>query len=567
VAGSAALLAASGVSIGLGGARVAGAQPRSPAVLKISLIWSASFLNDHHAFGLSSPVVAALPRGAAAVAGDRSGHIYAIYLKPGATGGPVTAWTVTTKGPDGPIGVDSSPSSEGGDVYVGVGYAGQRGGGYEAINPNGSQKWFRDAANPATDPTRDAGVAAGLTVASLQSQTAVVGPSLGQNTYVWNAASGKRLSGFPWYQADTNFSTAAVADVEGNGRNQIVEGGNTTAGTSYGTTYADGGQIRILGETGNAATPKQPNSGTSCVYKIDQGVDSSPALGDIFSGRPGIVVGTSTERPDKTSTDDLFGLNGACHKMWQAKLVGATTSSPALADVLDNGLLQVVEGTESGYVYCLSASSGAVHWRTKVPGEVVGGVVTVDLGSGAQDVIVPSTLGAFILNGKTGALVQALETTIGLQNSPLVTDDPNGTIGITIAGAAYGPHAVMEHFEIVGSDGSEVTAAGTWPEFHHDPQLSGNANVATADNLAITTRSLPAGSVGTTYAVKLKASGGTGPYVWSRPGGSKPPGLGFSTNGSWSGIPTKVGTYTVLIRVTDATGTRVTVKLSIVIAT
>jgi nitroreductase len=33
----------------------------------------------------------------------------------------------------------------------------------------------------------------------------------------------------------------------------------------------------------------------------------------------------------------------------------------------------------------------------------------------------------------------------------------------------------VEHFELTGSDGALATEAGSWPEFHHDPQLTGNA--------------------------------------------------------------------------------------------
>jgi len=182
------------------------------------LVWTASFPNDHLPFALSSPVVAQLPGGPAAVVGDRSGHVFAVYLTPRANGASIVAWAVTTRGPHGPVGVDSSPSTRDGIVFFGIGWAGERGvGGYEAINPNGSRRWFRLAVNPVTDPTRDAGVAAGLTVGILQSQVAVVGPSLGQRTYVLNASSGALLRGFPWFQADTEYSTAAIADVEGQG--------------------------------------------------------------------------------------------------------------------------------------------------------------------------------------------------------------------------------------------------------------------------------------------------------------------------------------------------------------
>ncbi|HXY43613.1 MAG TPA: hypothetical protein VEH29_05470, partial [Acidimicrobiales bacterium] len=530
--------AAAAVSI-TGRDGVAGAQPASAARVNFTLVWTDSFPSDHRPFALSSPVLAELPNGPAAVVGDRSGHVFAVYLSNGRR-----AWAITTQGPNGPIGVDSSPSSFDGVVYFGIGWAGEHGGGYEAINSNGSVRWFRYAVNPASDPVKDAGVAAGLTVGSLQSQDALVGPSLGQNTYLFNASSGTRLRGFPWFQADTNFSTAAVADVEGNGQNQIIEGGNTTAGTVFHTTYINGGQIRILQETGNRGHLAQPNAGLYCEYTTDQGVDSSPAVGDILNGQPGIVVGTSTERPDRSTTDDVIAINSACHRAWQTTLDGATTSSPALADVLGNGHLQVIEGTQNGYVYCLNSLTGYVHWETQVPGIVIGGVVTTNLGNGYQDVIVPSTAGAFILDGKTGRIVQTLEHSVGLQNSPLVTEDPNGTIGITVAGysgAASTQHAVIEHFEVLGSNGSDVTEAGAWPEFHHDPQLSGDANVPAADNLAITTKLLPQAKVGVAYRSGFRAAGGASPYSWMMISGATPPGLTLSRAGVWSGTPTRRG--------------------------
>jgi outer membrane protein assembly factor BamB len=556
--------AAAGISLEPGA--VASAQPGAAADLQVSLVWRTAITADHRPFALSSPVVVDLPGGPAAVAGDRSGHVYAIYLKPGARGGPVRAWTVTTPGA---IGVDSSPSAIGGVVYFGVGWAGQPGGGYEAVNPTGKVRWFRDAVNPPTDPTKYARVAAGLTIGSLQSETALVGPSLGQNTYAFNASSGARLKGFPWFQGDTNFSTAAVADVEGNGRNQIVEGGNTTAGFAFHTQYVNGGQIRILEETGDNGHADKPGAAVDCKYQTDQGVDSSPAVGDFLNGRPGIVVGTSTERKDVSTTDDLIAINGACHKVWKTTLDGATTSSPALADVLGNGQLQVVEGTENGYVYALTSLTGKVLWRTHVPGSVIGGVVTADFGNGHQDVIVPSTSGAYILDGRSGKIVKTLESFIGLQNSPLVTDDPNGRIGITIAGYSNGPsgqEAVMEHFEILGSNGAGVTAAGAWPEFHHDPQLSGNANVAMADNLHITSKALPAATKNVPYDTGVHAMGGTSPYIWTRIGGTKPPGLTFSRSGTWRGTPTRPGTYHFTVRVTDGRLTKSTLNLTIRVA-
>jgi outer membrane protein assembly factor BamB len=568
----------------------AGAQPPRSAVskpstglpLEIKLVWSASYPKDHAPFALSSPVVADVKGGRAVVVGDRSGHVYAVYLTPNSKGQARGAWEVTAHGPNGVVGIDSSPSTYDGVVYFGVGWRGQRGvGGYEAIKPNGLRMWLKKSINPPGDPG-DVGVSAGLSLGILQSQTTVVGPSQGQNTYLLQPSNGKTLKGFPWFQADTVFATPAIADVRDNGQNQIIEDGNTTAGHAYHTSYINGGQVRILKETGNGGNAKQPNDGMYCQFTTNQGADSSPAVGDILAGgKPGIVFGTSTERANRSETDQLMAINGDCRLQWRTTLNGATTPSPAFADVMGNDQLQVVEGTQNGWVYALNSETGKILWSNQMPrGIVLGGVVTADLGNGRQDVIVPTTSGVYILDGKTGkpmAILDdktgkpmaTLEGTVGLQNSPLVTDDPNGTIGITIAGysGSHGEsHAVMQHYEIVGSHGSVVTENGAWPEFHHDPQLTGNADIPSADNLAMKANSLPKAKVGVHYSVVLQASGGVGPYTWSRVGGSKPPGMSLLPGGRWVGMPTRPGTYRIPVQVSDRRGTRVKATIVLKIA-
>jgi outer membrane protein assembly factor BamB len=160
-------------------------------------------------------------------------------------------------------------------------------------------------------------------------------------------------------------------------------------------------------------------------------------------------------------------------------LDGLTTSSPALADLSGNGILEVVEGTDNqhggGSVYAMNGATGSVLWRQSALGEVIGGVVTANLGSGYQDVIVAGTGGAEVLDGRTGQVLATLEQGVGSQNSALVTDDPNGSIGITVAGYNRQDIGTIEHFQLSGPEGTDVDQPGAWPMFHHDPRLSGNA--------------------------------------------------------------------------------------------
>jgi hypothetical protein len=85
---------------------------------------------------------------------------------------------------------------------------------------------------------------------------------------------------------------------------------------------------------------------------------------------------------------------------------------------------------------------------------------------------------------------------------------------------------------------------------------------------AITTASLPDGTINTAYSATLAASGGTLPYTWSIIG-ALPGGLNLnSVTGVISGIPTVVGSFSFNVQVTDFTNpaASITKALSITIA-
>ncbi len=444
-------------------------QPRTPAgaVNPHSInfgapVWQQTISDGSNPIALSSPNVATLAGGPSVVVGDEAGYVYTFNLATGAK-----EWTYDAGAP-----VNSTPSvaavtgSSLDSVFVGTGDAAEpTAGGYQAISPSGSDQWFVRESNPGSDATPNNGVQASLAVGNLQGSTDVTAGSLGQEQDALAASSGSMLSGFPWFQADSNFTTPALADLYANGQTEIIEGGDSTAGLAYGQTYANGGHLRVLSSGG----------GLDCQYNTNETVESSPAVGEFLGGSSvGIVFGTGATY-NQSDTDKLIAVNSQCQAVWIAALDGNTKSSPALADVLGNGQLQVVEGTDngtSGTVYALNGANGAVLWSTNV-GRVIGSVVTANLGSGYQDVLAPTVNGVVVLDGTTGAVITTLQPDTGFQNTPLVTDDPNGTIGITLAGYQSGG-SVIYHYEIAGSNGSLADESGAWPQFHHDPQLTGD---------------------------------------------------------------------------------------------
>jgi hypothetical protein len=420
----------------------------------------------------SSPIVATLDgSGPSVVVGDRAGYLYAVHL---ADGSAVPGWPVY----DGGAPIDSTPSvsppgSAGLDnVFVGTGNA-QRPtpGGLQAYDPQGTGLWSVQVRNPTSDPHPVSGVQASLTVTSLQGTTSVFAGSLGQESDALNASDGAALTGWPFFSADSVFSTAAAGDLYGTGQTELVVGGASTKGFAHGQWYYGGGHLRIL----------SPRGGLICEDNMDQEVDSSPAVGGFLAGGAvGIAVGTGSFYSHAADSDVLDAFGTTCHLVWSDALDGFTGSSPALADLLGNGALDVVEGTDngtSGSVWALDGTTGSVIWHEGVVGRVIGGIVTADLtGIGYQDVLVPTTHGVEVLDGESGAEVTVLGGLLGFQNSPLVTEDPDGTIGITIAGYDGDNEGIVMHYEIEGSSGAAAVAAGSWPMFHHDPQLTGTTS-------------------------------------------------------------------------------------------
>ena len=82
--------------------------------------------------------------------------------------------------------------------------------------------------------------------------------------------------------------------------------------------------------------------------------------------------------------------------------------------------------------------------------------------------------------------------------------------------------------------------------------------------LAISTTTLPGGTVGTAYSTALGATGGVSPYTWSASG--LPPGLSLSAAGTISGTPTAAGTINAAVTVKDSSGTTASASLPIAIA-
>jgi hypothetical protein len=446
--------------------------------------------------------------------GDRQGDLYAFGLT--APGNPPSGWNTTTgsgfgagtgcgapsSGGGSPqtgavgIGVPGNPPidstasinpSNGGFLFGGGNAAEAADGGYYEYGPGGNEVWNQVVTNPSTDSLPNGGVQASLSIGD-GGGLAEAG-SLGQETYGLNTANGNPAAGWPQFDADSEFSTAAVADLYNTGSSNFIVGGATSNGFALGTHYSNGGQMRIYNDHG----------GLVCAANTNEEIDSSPAVGPILGGgQYGIATGTGSfwgVTSGHVSDDNTVKVyDTKCHQVWSQTLDGFTGGSPALADIGGNGQLAVIEGTVkqnvNGSVYALNAATGQVIWSTTALGAVYGSVTTADFGEGYQDVIVPTTAGVEILDGRSGQVMANFDDgtnthgehgIYGFQNAALVTAEPNGHIGITVAGysavsgSSFAVQGMVQHFDVSATNGGLANESGAWPQFHHDAQLTGFA--------------------------------------------------------------------------------------------
>ncbi|HWE53884.1 MAG TPA: hypothetical protein VG435_00125 [Acidimicrobiales bacterium] len=471
-AGAVAAVAA-GLVLPIGSAHASSVQAASTG-LAVSRVWSTSFPNTGVTKGSgptigSSPAIVQLASGPAVVFGDTKGKIWALNLSNGAI---VPGWPASSTN-SAPI--DSSPSAYGSTVFIGSGdYASPNSGGYQAIASNPTQSWSRTVEAIWQTGNPKSAVYGGLTVAKLQGSPSVFAGSLGQDADAFRAAGGAQLGGFPYLQYDSNQTTAAAADLYQNGQTEIVEGGAQTGNAAM--HIANGGHIRVISQTG----------ATVCDYHASQPVSGSPAVGEFLGNHQvGIVAGTVPLYANQGGADQAVAVNSHCAPVWATTLDGLVDSASAVVNALNNGGLQVAvtahnAANTSGTTYLLDGPTGRVIWSAPTMGAAPGGPVSVDLGGGYQDLVVAGTQGTQILDGRTGRVIWSVASSNGsvpmTQNSALVTDDANGRVGITLVGYNANPYDTQAiHYEVAGSNGSRVTEAGGWPEFHHDPQLTGDA--------------------------------------------------------------------------------------------
>lgn len=226
---------------------------------------------------------------------------------------------------------------------------------YSFRGGSGSQLWRRQ--DPPIVPDGPTGFLATPAVGFLSGDApSVVTASWGQALGANNAVSGSPLPGWPQWLRDSIWSSPAIGDIDGDGANEVVSGGDC-AGNDIGTQpcgSVGGGYVWAFNRDGAEKWRW---------FLRGQVIWSSPALGDLNGdGALDVVVGSGGywAEPAGRVLTALNGRNGAV--LWQAATPARVVGSPSLADVTGDGRPDVFVVSYGGYLLSFDGASGRQRW-------------------------------------------------------------------------------------------------------------------------------------------------------------------------------------------------------------
>ncbi len=306
----------------------------------------------------------------------------------------------------------------------------------------------------------------------------VVG-TYGQRVYAWTY-TGQMLPGWPFNNEDTVWSSPALADIDWDGVKEVVIGADSTGGPNW--PYTPGGLLYVLDEDASVlpgfpkVTPEVTWS-SPAVADIDGDGRYEIIVG---TGHYYTAIGKLT-----TESHRVYAYNhdGSPVPGWPAAVAGSTFSSPSLGDVDGDGTREVVIGTipvngqGADSVTVIEPNGVVARQIGKLGGPTMGSAALGDVSSdGVVDIILGSGQRFRAWDG-SGTPLWTLEMNNFVVSSPVVGDfDGDDSVEVAVAtgdapGGAFagGGFYVYDCGPKAPAPGSQADSPLGWHMFRQTP--------------------------------------------------------------------------------------------------
>ena len=336
--------------------------------------------------------------------------------------------------------------------------------------------------------------------------------------------------------------------------------------TLTGSNFLQGMKVQWQGQSGSATLTPSSLTVTQIVVAVPQNLTSN--------GGTATVSVQSTDPVPVVSNALIITIT-----VPRQPLVITTASPltpPATVGVYYSNVFAATGGDTSAYTFSIAGGSLPSGMTLSEGGVLVGTASTA--GTFTFTVQVTDASGNTATKGFT---LVVNSTPLTITTPPFATMNVGGSVNTTFAAKGGAPPYTFAESGTLppGTQFSGATLSGTLTttgtysftvtvtDSTQGTASQGYTITVTSASLNITTTSpLGSGVVGVPYSpgVQFQAAGGSTPYTWAAT--SLPAGMSFSASGLLSGTPTKAGTFSIGVTVTDSAKATATGTFAIAIA-
>jgi hypothetical protein len=441
------------------------------------------------------------------------------------------------------------------------------------VNGATASKAFAVTINPPLSITTNSPLPTGTVGANYSQTIAATG---GSGQYTWTVSVGGLPAGLSLNSGTGIVSGTPTAAGTSNFTIQVTDSNQVTATKAFVLTINPPLSITTpsplpAGTVGiNYSQTLAVTGGTSpYVWTVTTG--TLPAGLALNSGT-GLISGTPTTAATSNFTVQVKDVNGAT-----ASKAFALTVNPPLSITTNSPLPTGTVGASYSQTIAATGGSGQYTWTVSVGALPAGLSLNSATGiiSGTPSASGPSNFTIQVTDSDQVRATKAFALTISPSPVVILPPLPPGTVGVaysvtlTVSGgtapyiwtvATGALPAGLALNSATGQISGTPTAAGVSNFTVQVKDVNGAiaSKVATLTinaAPAITTPSLPPGTVGIIYSQILVVTGGTPPYTWSVSVGTLPAGLALnSATGQIGGTPTTAGTSSFTIQLKDVNG-------------